>query len=116
MKLEAENVDLKAQVATLTAELKLTQEALAQEKDQHERLKKEHEEEVQVWDSVEIRRGKRTFNLWRPFCPKCHMPLLLDNRFNVECSGNCGFISDMNKNAVVKLMNDLEAISKADSK
>jgi hypothetical protein len=44
------------------------------------------------------------------------MPLLLDNRFNVECSGNCGFISDMNKNAVVKLMNDLEAISKADSK
>lgn len=115
VKTETENVNLKAQIATLTAELKLTQQALGDEKQQHERLKKEHEEEVRVWDTVELRRGKRTFNLWRPFCPRCHMPFLLDNRFTVECSGKCGFISDMRKNEVVKIMNDLEAISKAES-
>jgi hypothetical protein len=37
-------------------------------------------EEVRFVHDVEFRRGVRTSNEWKPFCPKCHLPIALRER------------------------------------
>src|SRR5208282_2229883 len=93
-KLETENAELKAKIAALQAEHKLTQEALDKEKQEHQKLKDEHKEEIRIWKTVEFRKGKRTFGRWDAFCPKCHMPLFVSPSWDcdhVSCSADCGW-------------------------
>src|SRR6266446_10046687 len=86
-KLESEVKDLKAQLATEQSNHSKTSQEL-------QKLQAEHEEEVRVWDAVEFRRGKRTFDRWKPFCPKCHLPLYRGSLV-MMCSGNCGWSCNM---------------------
>ena len=46
-------------------------------RDQLAEFQRKHEEEVVLLKSVEFRRGKRTGEEWTPFCPKCHLPLVI---------------------------------------
>jgi FtsZ-binding cell division protein ZapB len=57
-----------------------------------EKLKEEHSEEVVIKARIEMRRGKRTENQWRAFCPKCHLPIGLSSDSNyLHCHSHCGW-------------------------
>ena len=109
-KFEAENRELKAKVAVLDAELKLTREAHDQTNQQYQRLQKEHEEEVRAWRTVEFRRGKRTFKEWAAFCPKCKMPVHINPDYIgvPACSGNCGWTCGMTSRELLEILKFLE--------
>src|SRR5579883_3146059 len=81
-------------------------------KDDLHRLKNQHAEEVYLWDGIEYRRGKRTFRQWVAVCPKCHLPLLIGHYGPVSCSGQCGWHTDKQSDAVQKFLNYLEEQSK----
>ena len=66
--LQTENGGLKAQLEREHIDHQQTKSEL-------QRLKAEHVEEVRVAYGVEFRRGERTGGKWRPFCPKCHLPM-----------------------------------------
>jgi|ERR1035437_314390 hypothetical protein len=52
-------------------------------------------EEVRVHSAIEFHRSKRTGGQWLPFCPKCHMPAIIEpeTKKYVFCSANCGWLS-----------------------
>ena len=53
-------------------------------------------EDLRIHGMIEFRRGKRTGDLWLPFCPKCHMPAGFQAfGIVVECSAGCGWKSGM---------------------
>ena len=93
--LERKISEFQAQAAEFKAELKI---ALAHEqkiKEELDRLQKEHEEDIVICHSVEFRRGKRTESKWLPFCPKCHLPLIVSRSGGdaVSCQDdNCGWL------------------------
>jgi FtsZ-binding cell division protein ZapB len=109
--LEIENAELKTKGAALAAELKLAREDCDQEKAEHQRLKDEHEEEVRIWKTVEYRKGKRTLNKWQPFCPQCHLPLMVSasHEFDhVSCSANCGWTAAISADEILKSLEYLK--------
>ncbi len=91
---KAKGSELKSEVQTLKAQLASEQSNHSKTSQELQKLQAEHEEEVRIWDAVEFRRGKRTFDRYKPFCPKCHMPLYGGGLVMV-CSGNCGWSCNM---------------------
>ena len=55
-------------------------------------------EDIRIDTAIEFRRGERTSGRWMPFCPKCHMPAVIDDRGLSGCSANCGWITNITKN------------------
>jgi len=76
--LREDNAEIRAQLRTMTAERDKTREEL-------QRLKDEHSEEVQIHYTIEFRRGQRTAGCWKAFCPKCHLPALVSGVSCVIC-------------------------------
>lgn len=72
--LESKIADLQSQVGELRAEVKIARANEKEAKLELDAVKKEHEEEIVISETVEFRRGKRTGKKWLPFCPKCHSP------------------------------------------
>jgi hypothetical protein len=94
--LERKVTDLQSQVAEYKAELKLIRSSEQSLKDELDRLKREHEEEIIVYHDLEFRRGRRTLGKWKPFCPKCHLPLTISHAGGdpVMCrDGKCDWAS-----------------------
>jgi len=75
--LQTENGKLQAQLENARFDYKEAKEEL-------QRLKDEHAEEVRIHGSIEFRRGKRTGGRWLPFCPRCHLPA--DDTMTVRCT------------------------------
>ncbi len=65
--LQLQNGSLQAQIERERLDHKQTREEL-------QRLKDEHAEEVRIHKGFEFRRGKRTGGVWMAFCPTCHLP------------------------------------------
>lgn len=70
--LERKVSDLQTQTGRLEAQLEREQSDHKKDREELQRLKNEHAEEVRVYGSVEFRRGKRTGGVWIAFCPACH--------------------------------------------
>jgi hypothetical protein len=114
--LDRENAELKAKVASLEAEIKLSKQAYDQQNAAYEILKDEHEEEVVIWQAVEYRRSKRTLGEWAAFCPKCHMPLHATVGRTMACSGCCGWVTGETESTIVETLEWLEKISQPSHK
>jgi len=88
----------KADNARLQAKLEIVTSERDEAREELQRLKDEHSEEVRILRMVEFRRGKRTGGKWQAFCPKCHLPAgegtSNSQRFAV-CSGTCGWNVDI---------------------
>lgn len=74
---------LETQVGELQAKIGGFQAQLERERLDHEQTKKELQrlqelmrEEVRFVLGVEFRKGSRTGDVWQPFCPKCHLPVV----------------------------------------
>lgn len=104
---------LEEKVALLQAELQITQTELGNEKQEHQKLRQEHTEEVILWKIVEYRRGKRTFGRWRPFCPKCHLPLEVPDYSEIRCPANCGWTAHLRKKDVLEVIDGLAKMGAA---
>ena len=91
---EAKIDALQLQNGSFQAQLERERLDHKQTRDELQRLKDEHAEEVRFHKTIEFRRGKRTGGEWMPFCPKCHLPALHDTKINdyVFCTG-CEWIS-----------------------
>lgn len=51
-------------------------------------------EEIRILETVEYRKGQRTGQFWKAFCPKCHMPLIVSPSYEGNaafCSTKCGW-------------------------
>jgi len=66
---------LEKQVAKLEARFEIEQDNHKETKQELQRVKEEHFEEVRIHRLIEFRRGKRTGGKWMAFCPKCHLPV-----------------------------------------
>lgn len=64
-------------------------------------------EDIRIHSALEFRRGKRTGGQWMPFCPKCHMPALITDDFNISCSANCGWMSGVTKHDLPSIISQL---------
>ncbi|MEW6159000.1 MAG: hypothetical protein AB1813_16370 [Verrucomicrobiota bacterium] len=73
--LERKVGELQIQVGRLEAQLERERLEHKQAREDLQRLKDEHSEEVRIHRLIEFRRGKRTGGKWMAFCPKCHMPV-----------------------------------------
>lgn len=74
--------EAEAKIETLQSEKGSLQSQLERERLDHQqtrqelqRLKDEHAEEIRIHRTIEFRRGKRTGGKWMAFCPKCHLPV-----------------------------------------
>lgn len=65
---------------------------------------------VCIWRTVEFRKGPKTLGQWIACCPKCHLPANVSEMFRmqVHCSGNCGWISEMDSEEVKAFLDRLE--------
>jgi hypothetical protein len=60
------------------------------------KLAESEAEEIRVVHDVEFRKGSRTGGQWRPFCPKCHLPIAYPDNGGDQMlcpDQQCGFIS-----------------------
>jgi hypothetical protein len=100
------------QDATLAKQLhRITelQDENARLKDELHRLKNQHAEEVYLWQGIEYRRGKRTFQHWVGCCPKCHLPISFEPYgYPISCSGGCGWKTNERSDEVKKFLSYLE--------
>ena len=79
-------MDAEAKIETLQTEKGSLQAQLDRERYDHklareelQRVKDEHMEDIRIHRTAEFRRGKRTGGKWMPFCPKCHLPVAEGN-------------------------------------
>jgi len=96
--LERKVSDLQIQVGRLEAQLERERADHKQAREDLQRLKDEHAEQVRIFHDVEFRKGSRTGGKWMPFCPKCHLPIVLSRNGGDQpfCSDRtCGWISEM---------------------
>ena len=95
--------ELRAEIADFKAELKIAQREAEEKKSELNTLREKHKEEIRVRSGVEFRKGERTGGAWEPFCPKCHIPIIIDTRqeFNPACPDEkCGWISPLEADAI----------------
>jgi len=95
---ETKVAELRAEIADVKAELKIANLDAKKKQLELDELKERHKEEVRTVSGVEFRRGERTNGSWQPFCPKCHLPLILDmdEQFPPACSDqDCHWTSQL---------------------
>ena len=93
--LQTENGGVKSQLERERVEHQQTKEQM-----QLEALK----EEVRIVADLEFRRGIRTGGAWKPFCPKCHLPLTIPQEpsYPAQCSDRkCGWESSLRSNEIL---------------
>lgn len=98
------------QVGELQEEKGRLQARLEHEQADHEQTKRKLREleeslteETRFVLDVEFKRGAQTGNEWKPFCPKCHLPLSAPETAEVPfaCSDRrCGWVSHSNQYGV----------------
>ena len=72
------------------------------------KLAESEAEEIRFHSALEFRRSKRTGGQWMPFCPKCHIPALVDHSQNdyVVCTG-CEWCSLVSVTKVPQIISQL---------
>ena len=76
---EAKIDAVQLQNGNLQAQLERDRLDHQQTRQELQRLKDEHAEEIRIHRTIEFRRGKRTGGKWMAFCPKCHLPVAETN-------------------------------------
>lgn len=108
-KLITENTNLKSQVAALQTQLDVSRLSLKEEKEEHQKLKGKHAEDVQYLNGVEFRRGLVTARKWQAFCPGCHTVLYSFGSSHFEekviCPSGCGWSSTITAQDICKILN-----------
>jgi len=66
--------DLQTKVGGLEAQLERERSEHKQAREDLQKLKDEHAEEVRIHRLIQFRRGKRTGGKWMAFCPRCGLP------------------------------------------
>jgi hypothetical protein len=87
------------EIAKLKAQIKDLE--TAQQKQQIEA------DEIRVHSGIEFHRGKSTGGEWVPFCPKCKIPAMLAEPWNVMCSARCGWSSSVKPMDVPNIISEL---------
>lgn len=89
--LQAEKSGLEMQLSRVRLDYKNTKQEL-------EALKTLGTDEVKFVSDIEFRCGPKTGGLWKPFCPKCHLPLALEpqNEYATCSDRDCNWMSNMN--------------------
>jgi len=105
--LERKVSDLQTQVGRLDAQLERERADHKQAREELQRLKDEHAEEVVIHRAIEFRRGKRTRGQWAAFCPKCHMPAMANEDFNAGCTAGCGWSCDVSEHELARILAQL---------
>jgi hypothetical protein len=108
---EAKIETLQSENGGLKSELERERVNHEQTKQELQRLKDQLQEEIRFVHDVEYRRGIRTGGKWQPFCPKCHLPIMMPegftNRFaccnDSACGWSSGVISGSIQNEVRSL-------------
>jgi TolA-binding protein len=72
--MERKVADLQTQIGHLQAQLARECTDHKQAREDLQRLKDEHAEDIRIHRTIEFRRGKRTGGRWMAFSPKCHLP------------------------------------------
>lgn len=89
---------LQTELGKFQAQLEIVTLDRDKAREELQRLKDEHSEDVVIHRAIEFRRGKRTRGVWSAFCPKCHLPILeYADHTGVECSGQCGFYAPLER-------------------
>jgi hypothetical protein len=90
-------------------QLTLEKEQIQHQKtrDELQRLRNEHSEEIRIYKEIEFRRSKRTDGKWAAFCPKCHLPV--SGRGVVQCKDQkrCGWFVLIGKLSTDDLIKEL---------
>ena len=109
-----QSAGLERQVAVMQMELGKLQaliEVVALDRDKAreelQRLKDEHAEEVILKRAVEFRRGTRTEGEWMAFCPKCHMPAMANEELDACCTARCGWQCDVSYHELFRILSRL---------
>jgi hypothetical protein len=93
--LERQVADFQSKAAKFEAQLEIERANYNEIKQDFQRLKDEHAEDIRIHNLVEFRRGKRTGQKWMAFCTKCHLPATggesVTGRNLASCSGCCGW-------------------------
>jgi hypothetical protein len=107
--LERKVSDLQAQVGRLDAQLERERIDHKEAREDLQRLKDEHAEEIRIHRTIEFRRGKRTGGKWLPFCPKCHAPagMTANHGILAGCTANCGWFTQEYKSDLVDIADEL---------
>ena len=98
-------------IETLQTEIGGFKAQLERERIDHEQTKKELQrlqellrEEIRIVLGVEFRKGSRTDDLWQPFCPKCHLPVVFSrdpsNQIFCQDHKGCGWVSGADSSQV----------------
>ena len=104
---ERQVATLQTEKGSLTAQLERARLDYEQANQQLQQFKKLSEDEIRFVSDVEFRRGARTNGMWKPFCPKCHLPLAVEqNDDYAPCSDRkCNWMSNMNPGYIVQQEN-----------
>jgi FtsZ-binding cell division protein ZapB len=107
--LERQVEELQAKASDLQAELRVVATDRKQAREELDRLKNEHAEEIRIHHGIEYRKGQRTRFEWMAFCPACHLPCDLSVEL-VRCSNvQCGWETGLEVSQVdVDIAHDLE--------
>lgn len=104
--LERKVSDLQTQIGRLDAQLERERSDHKQAREELQRLKDEHAEEIVIHRGVEFRRGKRTRGQWAAFCPKCHLPVVATEDYSASCNG-CQWYSDVHRDELARILAQL---------
>jgi hypothetical protein len=89
---------------------RLDQEQLDHNQTKHElqALRDFHAEAIRFIHGIEFKKGIRTENKWLPFCPKCHLPIVITDTQDGHpyCSDpKCGWSSSLQNHKFVNIDN-----------
>lgn len=68
-----------------------------------------HQEQSLLVEGIRLRKTEETQNRWTPFCPNCNSLATFPNvDYQIFCSANCGWTSDVNKDELAKIIAKLD--------
>ncbi|MBP7824925.1 MAG: hypothetical protein KA236_00005 [Verrucomicrobia bacterium] len=98
---------LQTELGKLQAQLEFVTLDRDKAREELQRLKDAHAEEVVIHSAIEFRRGKRTRGQRAAFCPKCHMPVTAPMGFKAGCTANCGWACDVTEHELAYILTQL---------
>jgi hypothetical protein len=107
--LERKVAELQTQVGRLEAQLDREMEDHKSTAHKLQQLENTWAEEVRIHYSVEFRKGKRTWDKWAAFCPKCHLPARYDaENYLVTCAdGQCSWAISLGSRPLEQAIREL---------
>ena len=110
-----QSAEAQRQITALQTENGKVQAQLEIERANHQKMQQELKalqetwsEEVRIKRMIEFRRGRRTGGVWAAFCPKCHVPAMIEGHPFVRCTdGGCEWSAMVPVEFVRKMLEEM---------